>query len=146
MKILMKHGILTAATILMLAARPAFGAQGMSHGDSVTSAPVGFTATAQTADTPIVAFESSDARLAGVQFHPEVMHSEQGQEILRRWLIEIVGCSPTWTAQNIALHAEVIRDDSMLDLRQLFEKLAAFGDLRGCAAAFDGPNTGRPMV
>ena len=73
----------------------------MSHGDSVTKVPAGFTSTASTDDTPIVAFESSDARLAGVQFHPEVLHSEKGQEILRRWLIEIVGCAPTWNSQNI---------------------------------------------
>ena len=73
----------------------------MSHGDSVTKVPAGFTSTASTYDTPIVAFESSDARLAGVQFHPEVLHSENGQEILRRWLIEIVGCAPTWNSQNI---------------------------------------------
>ncbi len=73
----------------------------MSHGDSVTSAPAGFTSTASTEDTPIVSFESSDALLAGVQFHPEVLHSENGQEVLRRWLIDIVGCTPSWTSQNI---------------------------------------------
>ena len=73
----------------------------MSHGDSVTQVPAGFTSTASTEDTPIVAFESSDALLAGVQFHPEVLHSENGQEILRRWLIDIVGCKPTWNSQNI---------------------------------------------
>ena len=73
----------------------------MSHGDSVTSAPAGFTSTASTQDTPIVSFESSDALLAGVQFHPEVLHSENGQEVLRRWLIDIVGCTPSWTSQNI---------------------------------------------
>ena len=73
----------------------------MSHGDSVTSAPVGFTSSASTADTAIVAFENSDAKFAGVQFHPEVLHSENGQEILRRWLIDIVGCKPTWNSENI---------------------------------------------
>lgn len=73
----------------------------MSHGDSVTSAPAGFTSTASTADTAIVAFENSDAKFAGVQFHPEVLHSENGQEILRRWLIDIVGCRPTWNSENI---------------------------------------------
>jgi len=74
----------------------------MSHGDSVTQAPAGFVATASTADTPIVAFENEDSRLAGVQFHPEVMHSEFGQEILQHWLLDIVGCAPTWTSENIA--------------------------------------------
>jgi GMP synthase (glutamine-hydrolysing) len=73
----------------------------MSHGDSVTQVPAGFIATAQTDDTPIVAYENSDATLAGVQWHPEVLHSENGQEILRRWLIDIVGCKPTWTSENI---------------------------------------------
>ena len=73
----------------------------MSHGDCVTAVPVGFTAIAHSEDTPIVAFENSDATLAGVQFHPEVLHSENGQEILRRWLIDIVGCEPTWTSENI---------------------------------------------
>ena len=73
----------------------------MSHGDSVTQAPQGFTSTAKTEATPIIAYENSDATLAGVQFHPEVMHSENGQEILRRWLIDIVGCKPTWTSANI---------------------------------------------
>ena len=73
----------------------------MSHGDSVTQAPAGFTSTASTEDTPIVAFESADALLAGVQFHPEVLHSENGQEILRHWLIDIVGCTSSWTSANI---------------------------------------------
>ena len=82
----------------------------MSHGDSVTAAPDGFRAIAWTADTPIVAFENSDAKIAGVQFHPEVLHSENGQEILRRWLIDIVGCKPTWTSENIvATEVEKIR-------------------------------------
>ena len=73
----------------------------MSHGDSVTTAPSGFTSTASTSDTEIVAFENSDAKFAGVQFHPEVLHSENGQEILRRWLIDVVGCEPTWNSENI---------------------------------------------
>ena len=73
----------------------------MSHGDSVTTAPSGFTPTASTVDTEIVAFENSDAKFAGVQFHPEVLHSENGQEILRRWLIDVVGCEPTWNSENI---------------------------------------------
>jgi GMP synthase (glutamine-hydrolysing) len=73
----------------------------MSHGDSVTQVPMGFISTAKTVDTPVVAYENSDAKLAGVQFHPEVLHTEHGQEILRRWLIDIVGCKPTWTSENI---------------------------------------------
>ncbi len=82
----------------------------MSHGDSVTQAPTGFTSTAETSLTPIIAFENSDATFAGVQFHPEVLHSENGQEILRTWLIDIVGCKPTWNSENIvATEVEKIR-------------------------------------
>ena len=73
----------------------------MSHGDSVTQAPSGFRATASTEQTPIIAFENETALLAGVQFHPEVLHSEHGQEILRHWLIDVVGCQPTWNSENI---------------------------------------------
>jgi GMP synthase (glutamine-hydrolysing) len=82
----------------------------MSHGDSVTEAPQGFISTSHTADTPIVSFESSDGLFAGVQFHPEVLHCDNGQEILRRWLIDIVGCTPTWNSENIvATEVERIR-------------------------------------
>ena len=73
----------------------------MSHGDSVTKAPDGFIATSNTVDTPIVSFENSDGTFAGVQFHPEVGHCENGQEILERWLLEIVGCKPSWNPENI---------------------------------------------
>jgi GMP synthase (glutamine-hydrolysing) len=74
----------------------------MSHGDAVTQAPRGFTICATTNDTPIAAFEDESGKLAGVQFHPEVLHTEYGQEILKNWLIEIAQCSPKWTTSNIA--------------------------------------------
>ena len=74
----------------------------MSHGDAVTQAPAGFAVCAVTSDTPIAAFESASGQLAGVQFHPEVLHSEHGQEILKNWLINIAGCKPEWTTGNIA--------------------------------------------
>ena len=73
----------------------------MSHGDSVTKVPDGFINTSATLDTQIASFENSDAKLAGVQFHPEVLHCENGQEILRRWLIDVVGCKPIWNPENI---------------------------------------------
>ena len=76
----------------------------MSHGDAVTQAPQGFTICATTNDTPIAAFEDETGKLAGVQFHPEVLHTEFGQEILSHWLIEVAKCSPTWTTSNIAEH------------------------------------------
>ncbi len=74
----------------------------MSHGDAVTQAPAGFTICAVTADTPIAAFEDASGKIAGVQFHPEVLHSEHGQAILKNWLINIAGCTPNWTTGNIA--------------------------------------------
>ena len=73
----------------------------MSHGDSVTEVPEGFISTSKTADTSIVSFENSDGLFAGVQFHPEVMHCEHGQDILERWLLEIVGCKRSWNSENI---------------------------------------------
>ena len=74
----------------------------MSHGDAVTKAPEGFTTTASTESTPIAAFENATGTLAGVQFHPEVLHTEHGQKILENWLINIANCEATWTTKNIA--------------------------------------------
>jgi GMP synthase (glutamine-hydrolysing) len=74
----------------------------MSHGDAVTEVPPGFTVVASTLDTAIAAFENEGGHLAGVQFHPEVLHSEHGQAILKHWLINIAQCPPTWTTAHIA--------------------------------------------
>ncbi len=73
----------------------------MSHGDSVVAAPPGFDVVATTAGTPVAAFEDVTRRLAGVQFHPEVMHSEHGQAVLEHFLYEIAGCRPTWTTAGV---------------------------------------------
>ncbi len=72
----------------------------MSHGDTATAAPPGFAVTARTAATPAAAVEDPDRRLYGVQFHPEVMHTEHGTALLRRFL-ELAGCRPTWTMGSI---------------------------------------------
>ena len=74
----------------------------MSHGDAVSKVPAGFSISASTSDTPIAAFEDATGKIAGVQFHPEVLHSEHGQAILQNWLINIAGCTPSWTTNNIA--------------------------------------------
>jgi GMP synthase (glutamine-hydrolysing) len=74
----------------------------MSHGDAVTKVPEGFIVSASTESTPIAAFENSTGTLAGVQFHPEVLHTEHGQKILENWLINIAKCEATWTTKNIA--------------------------------------------
>ena len=89
-------------TSKIFASLPASQSVWMSHGDAVTQAPAGFSICAVTADTPIAAFEDRDGKIAGVQFHPEVLHSEHGQAIFKNWLINIAGCQPDWTTGNIA--------------------------------------------
>lgn len=73
----------------------------MSHGDSVSEVPRGCTVLASTDGAPIAAFEDAHRRLAGVQFHPEVLHSEHGQAVLEHFLFDIAGCAPTWTMGNV---------------------------------------------
>jgi GMP synthase (glutamine-hydrolysing) len=73
----------------------------MSHGDSVSAAPAGFEVTAHTRSTPVAAFEDVAHRLFGVQFHPEVLHTEHGMEVLRRFLLHGAGIRPSWTMVNI---------------------------------------------
>jgi GMP synthase (glutamine-hydrolysing) len=74
----------------------------MSHGDAVTEAPEGFQVVASTAGAPVAAFEDRARRLAGVQYHPEVMHSPHGQQVLSRFLHDFAGIGASWTAANIA--------------------------------------------
>ena len=73
----------------------------MSHGDSVAAVPAGFEALASSAGAPIAAFEATERGLAGVQWHPEVQHTQAGQLVLERFLFDIAGCTPDWTAANI---------------------------------------------
>jgi len=73
----------------------------MSHGDAVHRAPDGFTVTAVTDGAPVAAFEDRERRLAGVQFHPEVLHSENGQQVLEHFLYTVAGIEPTWTSANV---------------------------------------------
>jgi GMP synthase (glutamine-hydrolysing) len=85
----------------LLADIPADHSVWMSHGDSVIAAPPGFDVLASTRVTPVAAFEDTDRRVAGVQWHPEVLHTEHGQQVLEHFLHEIAGCRPTWTMVNI---------------------------------------------
>ena len=73
----------------------------MSHGDAVQGAPEGFTVTASTTETPVAAFESRERRLYGLQWHPEVGHSQFGQDALKNFLYEGAGLEPAWTAGSI---------------------------------------------
>jgi len=69
----------------------------MSHRDSVAAPPEGATVTASSDSTPIAAFESRERGIYGVQFHPEVVHTQHGQEILKNFLYEVAGAAPAWT-------------------------------------------------
>ncbi len=82
----------------------------MSHGDSVRAAPAGFEALASSAGAEVAAFEDRERRLAGVQWHPEVLHSQQGQVVLSRFLHEVAGLKASWTIKTIADEAvEAVR-------------------------------------
>ncbi len=73
----------------------------MSHFDAVVRPPEGFVATASTPDAPVAVLESAERNIWGVQFHPEVVHSPFGMEVLRRFLHEIVGCRGSWTMGSV---------------------------------------------
>ncbi|NYI05977.1 glutamine-hydrolyzing GMP synthase [Allostreptomyces psammosilenae] len=80
---------------------PAAQSVWMSHGDSVTEAPDGFTVTASSAGAPVAAFEDDARALYGVQYHPEVMHSAHGQQLLEHFLYRGAGLTPSWTTENV---------------------------------------------
>ena len=73
----------------------------MSHFDSITALPESFCATASTEMSPAAAFESPQRALFGVQFHPEVHHTEAGQQMIQNFLYEACGCSPDWTPRSM---------------------------------------------
>jgi GMP synthase (glutamine-hydrolysing) len=77
----------------------------MSHGDRVAALPPGFQGIAATDNAPLAAMADEARRFYGVQFHPEVTHTLQGGEILRRFVREIAGCASTWATGNIIEHA-----------------------------------------
>ncbi len=74
----------------------------MSHGDAVTVAPVGFEVVATSPGAPVAAFEDRSRGLAGVQYHPEVIHTPHGQQVLSRFLHDFAGIDADWTPANIA--------------------------------------------
>ncbi|WP_287005247.1 MULTISPECIES: glutamine-hydrolyzing GMP synthase [Gordonia] len=74
----------------------------MSHNDAVQVAPEGFVVTGSTPGAPVAAFESVESKMAGVQYHPEVLHTPHGQQVLTRFLYEIAGLEADWTPANIA--------------------------------------------
>jgi GMP synthase (glutamine-hydrolysing) len=85
----------------------------MSHFDAITRAPAGFVATASTLDSPVAVLESPVRGMWGVQYHPEVSHTPNGQQVIRHFLHHLAGCQPSWTMSSIieqqvaAVHAQV---------------------------------------
>jgi GMP synthase (glutamine-hydrolysing) len=94
----------------------------MSHGDKVVDLPDGFKAMASTDNAPIAGMADEERNFYGVQFHPEVTHTKQGQAILQRFLHEISGCQSLWNMDNIAedaiktIRARVGKDNVLLGL------------------------------
>lgn len=94
----------------------------MSHGDKVTALPTGFRRVAETDTCPIAAMMHETKPWFGVQFHPEVTHTKQGGELLKRFVREICGCAGLWTPTNIVedairqVRAQVGDDEVLLGL------------------------------
>ncbi len=94
----------------------------MSHGDHVSRVPPGFAITARTDRIPVAAMADAARRWFGVQFHPEVTHTRQGEALLRRFVVEVCGCRTLWTADNIIedqiarIRAQVGTDEVILGL------------------------------
>ncbi len=83
----------------------------MSHGDRVTQLPAGFRALAQSENSPFAAIGNPDAGLYGLQFHPEVTHTPQGEALLKAFLYQVCGCHGGWTPGNFI-------DESIARIRQ----------------------------
>ena len=94
----------------LLAGQPEGQTVWMSHGDSVSKAPAGFDVLASSGSTPVAAFASDERKLYGVQWHPEVKHSEFGQRVLENFLHSAAGIPADWNSGNvIAEQVERIR-------------------------------------
>ena len=83
----------------------------MSHGDSITKLPAGFKTTASTANSKFAAAAYASKKLFGVQYHPEVVHTQMGTKMLRNFLYNVCGCKRSWTMKSFAkLSIENIRE------------------------------------
>lgn len=90
----------------------------MSHGDSIVTPPPGFRPLAQTHATPYAGLADAERHLYGIQFHPEVVHTPAGRQILRNFLVEISGVRPTWTPATFI-------DSTVSGIRDRVERHAA---------------------
>ena len=78
----------------------------MSHGDKVTALPDGFIATAKTGNTEFAAIRHTEKQIYGIQFHPEVVHTHRGTELIRNFAMEICGCTGSWNRSSNAVSAK----------------------------------------
>jgi GMP synthase (glutamine-hydrolysing) len=85
----------------LLAGTPPEQACWMSHRDTVYEAPPGFVALASSTASPVAALESPERGIYGIQFHPEVVHTPYGQQVLTTFLEDICGCQRSWSAASI---------------------------------------------
>ncbi|HEX5826773.1 MAG TPA: glutamine-hydrolyzing GMP synthase [Candidatus Limnocylindrales bacterium] len=90
----------------------------MSHGDSITRLPEGFAATAQTDSTPFAGLEAPERNLYGIQFHPEVVHTPRGKDLLRNFVTGIARIAPAWTPANFI-------DTTVTEIRERVDRHAA---------------------
>ena len=103
-----RTSLAVTSTSRMLELWPSESTVWMSHGDSITQAPLGATPLASTPEAPVAAFADEERRRYGVQFHPEVIHTERGQELIAHFLHELAGLAPSWTNVSI-IEAEVAK-------------------------------------
>jgi GMP synthase (glutamine-hydrolysing) len=85
----------------LLVGLPAEQSCWMSHRDTVFAPPPGFRALASSTESPVAAFESEERGVYGIQFHPEVVHTPYGQDVLKRFLGDVCGCDMSWSAASI---------------------------------------------
>ncbi len=90
----------------------------MSHGDSITRLPDGFRATATTDSSPFAGLAAPERNLYGIQFHPEVVHTPSGRDVLRNFVVNIAGVAQTWTAANFI-------DTTVAGIRERVDRHAA---------------------
>ncbi len=96
----------------------------MSHGDHVETVPEGFAVTARTTNAPVAAFEDPVRGFYGLQFHPEVQHTEHGSEMLESFLYDACGCAPRWTMASF-------RESAVAKIRETVTEGIVLGGLSG---------------
>ena len=101
----------------------------MSHGDSIVRPPTGFRPTAQTDSTPFAGLADVDRGLYGIQFHPEVVHTPRGRDILRNFVVDIAGAQPSVDAGQ--LH----RVDASAEIRATVDAHASSDRLRAASSS-----------